>query len=462
MTLAREIWSLLDRRQRRALLGMLFLCLLSACATAGGVAAVVPFLAFLADPQQIGGHAALRWAQQLLGIERGADMLLLLGCVFFAAVLLSNCISLLEMVMAEKYSHSLAGALQLRLFDTYLRLDGGCQARGDSASLAANILQEVYRLTNGIIYSGLMLVSQALASALIVCFVVLVNPVVALSAVLALGAAYLFIYLVVRRRLASYGEEFTRNWHERARLVNESLGALKEILLMRNQAFFTERFAAQTRRIERAQVGIAAISRSPKYILECVTAACLVGAALWLSRTPGAGNWLVQLSLLGISGIPAVAGAAEFVPERRENSLQSRRVRKDRARPAPRARKASRLTARPLVAAAAAIRHRGARCHAPLRRGSAGGTAPVVARHRGRQFRSAGGAERVREDHAGGCDAGSASPAGRARGNRWDRTGRKEPGVLAIGHGLRAAGHVPAQCQPRGKYRTGNRANPYR
>jgi ATP-binding cassette, subfamily B, bacterial PglK len=320
----REIWSLLDGRQRRALLGMLMLGLLAAFATVGGVAAVMPFLAFLADPEQVGRHAALLSLQNLLGIGRSQDMLLVLGGAFFGAVLLSNCISLLEIVVAEKYSQSLAGALQMCLFDSYLRPEHGLLARPDGALLASNILHEVHRLANGVIYSGLMLVSQAVASVLIVGFMVLVNPVVALSAVLALGSAYLFIYLVVRRRLASYGEQLSRNWHGRARLVNEALGALKEILLMRNQSFFTGQFASFSRRVESAQAGIAAISRSPRYILECVTAASLVGAALWSSHTPGSDNWLVQLSLLGIA-------AYRLLPALQQSFLHAAKIRANRA-----------------------------------------------------------------------------------------------------------------------------------
>jgi ABC-type bacteriocin/lantibiotic exporter with double-glycine peptidase domain len=323
MKYTREIWSLLDRRQRRALLGVLLLSILAAFSTVGGVAAVVPFLALVADPQQIGRNASLLWAQNLFGITRREDLLLLLGCAFFVAVLLSNSISLLSTAAAEKFSHSLAAELQLRLFDAYLRLDCGFHARTNSASLATNILQEVYRLTTGIIFSGLVLVSQATASALIVCFVVAVNPVVALSTSVALGGAYLFIFLVVRRPLASHGKNFTREWHERARLVNEALGAVKEILLMRNQAFFTGRFAEATRQIESAQVGIAAISRSPKFILECVTAACLVGAAVWLSRTPDSGNLLAQLSLLGIA-------AYRLLPALQQSFLNASKIRANR------------------------------------------------------------------------------------------------------------------------------------
>jgi HlyD family secretion protein len=330
--LAREIWSVLDRRQHRVLLGMLLVCILAAFTTVGGVAAVVPFLALLADPRSLEAHPAILYVQDLLGIARQEDMLALLGCAFFGAVLLSNCVNLLALVAAEKFSHSMAGALQLRLFDTYLRLDYRFHAAADHASLAANILQEVQRLTNGIIYSGLMLVTQAISSLLIVGFVVVVNPVAALSAVIAFGTAYLLIYLVVRRRLASHGRVFTRQWHERARLVNEALGAAKEIFLMRNQAFFTRRFAEQTRQIAQSQAGVAAISQSPKFILECVTVACLVAVALWLSRTPGSGNWLVQLSFLGMAAyrlLPALQQSFASVAKIRANRAAFEKIAQD-------------------------------------------------------------------------------------------------------------------------------------
>ena len=311
---------------------MLLLCIVAAFTTVGGIAAVVPFLAFLADPRSLEAHPAILYVQDLLGIARREDMLLLLGCAFFGAVLLSNCVSLLVMVAAEKFSHSMAGALQLRLFDTYLRLDCGFHAATDNSSLAANILQEVHRLANGIIYSALMLVTQVISSVLIVCFVVAVNPVAALSAVIAFGTAYLLIYLVVRRRLASHGRVFTRQWHERARLVSEGLGAVKEIFLMRNQAFFTRRFADQTRQIAQSQAGIAAISQSPKFILECVTVACLVGVALWLSRTPGSGNWMVQLSFLGMAAyrlLPALQQSFANVAKIRSNRAAFDKIAQD-------------------------------------------------------------------------------------------------------------------------------------
>jgi HlyD family secretion protein len=114
--------------------------------------------------------------------------------------------------------------------------------------------------------------------------------------------------------------------------VNEALGAAKEIFLMRNQAFFTRRFAEQTRQIAQSQAGVAAISQSPKFILECVTVACLVAVALWLSRTPGSGNWLVQLSFLGMAAyrlLPALQQSFASVAKIRANRAAFEKIAQD-------------------------------------------------------------------------------------------------------------------------------------
>jgi HlyD family secretion protein len=324
MKLAREVWALLDRRQHRALIGMLIVSIMAAFSTVGGIAAVVPFLAALSDPQLLESHAAIVWLRDLFGVNDRDQMLALLGCGLLLAVLASNFISMFALIAAEKFSHTIAGELQLSLFEEYLRREWGFHAASDSATLTTNITQEVHRLTNGIIYGGLLLLTNAISSALIICAVIVVNPKVALIATLALGGTYLVIYLNARRRLAANGRMLTRMWDERARLVKESFGAVKELLLLHNQKFFSARFREQTQAIGQAQVSVAAISQSPKYILECVTVACLVGAALWLRRGSDSGAWLVQLAFFGMA-------AYRLLPALQNSFAHAARIRASRA-----------------------------------------------------------------------------------------------------------------------------------
>ena len=56
--------------------------------------------------------------------------------------------------------------------------------------------------------------------------------------IVALAGGYVLIYLAVRKRLLRAGQIQTHFFIEQTKIVNESLGAIKEILVLRAQSFF--------------------------------------------------------------------------------------------------------------------------------------------------------------------------------------------------------------------------------
>jgi HlyD family secretion protein len=159
----------------------------------------------------------------------------------------------------------------------------------------------------------------------VVVAVVLVNPVVAIAAIVGLGVSYAAIYATARRRLLRNGQSESRYYAERARTVNEGLGAIREVMLAQARDFFVQRFAEQSRSISRAAVNTLAISQSPKYVLECITVACLVGVALYLhSRADAGGPWMAQLSFV-------VFAAYRLLPALQQAFSAIVKIRADRA-----------------------------------------------------------------------------------------------------------------------------------
>jgi ATP-binding cassette, subfamily B, bacterial PglK len=57
----------------------------------------------------------------------------------------------------------------------------------------------------------------------------------------------------------------------------------------------------QSAAIAEAHARGAVIASSPRYVLECVTAAGLVGVALWIYRVAGPGQWITRFALLGLA-----------------------------------------------------------------------------------------------------------------------------------------------------------------
>jgi ABC-type multidrug transport system fused ATPase/permease subunit len=183
--------------------------------------------------------------------------------------------------------------------------------RNSATALANNIVYETHRVATGTLQNMLLLVTSAFSGVLIVVSVVAVNWRFALSAGLSLGAIYTALYLLARRRLVRNGAREVELFDARARTLSEGFGAIRELLLVRNQHLFRDALARQSREIARVASGTLAITHSPRYVLEFFAAASLAAAAVIMSGA-GSAQWITQLSFLGLAAyrlLPALQQA---------------------------------------------------------------------------------------------------------------------------------------------------------
>jgi ABC-type multidrug transport system fused ATPase/permease subunit len=298
MSVLLTLWRLLDHRQRRQILGLQLLSIVMALSTVGGIAAVLPFFAALVDPHAIEHNALLRAVSHSAHLDNAGSFSAVLGMAFAAVILVANAVNLFGFMAINRFAARVGDALNVRLFAEYMHRDYEFHIRSKSSVLAGRV-QESARVTSGVLQQALILVTSLVTIVCIAAAVVLLNPAVAVTALVGLGASYAAIYATARRRLLRNGQSESRYYAERARTVNESLRAIKEVTLAQARDFSVRQFAEQSRSISRSAVNTLVISQAPRYVLECITVACLVGVALYLHARPDAGApWMAQLSFV--------------------------------------------------------------------------------------------------------------------------------------------------------------------
>ena len=80
------LWSALTSAQRRRLVALQFVSVIMAMSTVLGLAAVMTFLAVLANPTLIEAHAALRGLSRLLDTTPGTFLLILGGGILLLLI----------------------------------------------------------------------------------------------------------------------------------------------------------------------------------------------------------------------------------------------------------------------------------------------------------------------------------------------------------------------------------------
>lgn len=296
------IWRLLDQRQRHQLVAMQLLSLLMALSTVGGMAAVLPFFTVLADSHAILAHPILRSIYEHFGFASESRFVIALGIAFAAGVVLSNVVNLIGSLTIDRFAFGVGDTLHTALFNEYLHRGFGFHLRTNSATLTSNVLYETGRVAGGILRHGLILVTSLVTAICIVGSIVLLNPLVAILAIVGLGASYAAVYAIARARLRRNGETESDDFAERTRIVSEGFGAIKELIVLQAQPLFVARLAQRCRSISKTIVSNLAIAQSPRHLLECATACVLVGVALY-SHVAGqsVGPLIAQLSFIGLA-----------------------------------------------------------------------------------------------------------------------------------------------------------------
>ena len=302
MSLLLDIWSVLTLSQRRWVLWTQALSILMAFSTIVGIASIGPFFSVLGDPQLIDRSEPLKWLYLNLGFSSIRSFEVALGLVFMAAVFVANMINIVGSFLMTRLSYRISAEMQSALLDEYLQRPYIFHTRMNSAVLCNNIIHETNRVTNDVLQSALPLTANIVTGTLIVLSVVLLNPAVGALIVVSLAGGYALIYLAVRGWLARSGEIQSHLLVEQAKTINESFGAIKEILVLRLQSFFRDRFATTSAALARAAANGRVIYQSPKYFMECVTVGALVLIALIAGgREEGIGPRLGQLTFIGFA-----------------------------------------------------------------------------------------------------------------------------------------------------------------
>jgi ABC-type multidrug transport system fused ATPase/permease subunit len=273
-----------------------------AFSTIAGIASIAPFFAVLGDPKLVDETALLHWLYTYFQFPDRRNFEVALGLGFMAIVFVANVINVAGSSLMARLAWWIGTDLQSVLFGEYLARPYAFHAATHSAVLFKNVIYETSRTTNEVLENVFLLITNIVTAMFIILTVILLNPAAAVAMIGALAGGYIVIYLAVRNRLLHAGRIQSLLFTEQTRIVNESLGAIKEILVLRIQKFFRDAFERSSYAFARSAIHTELIARSPKHVMECVAVVGLVLLALVAdNRAKGIGPWLGQLTFLGFA-----------------------------------------------------------------------------------------------------------------------------------------------------------------
>ena len=243
-----------------------------------------------------------------LGFTTTMDFLVFLSLCVLGLVVISLCVRLVSIYAIARFANMRAYSLSSRLMENYLRQPYPWFLGRNGAHLAKVILVEVQRVVNEAIMPVMLVLSQFALVLSLFGLLMVVEPVIALLAVVLFGGSYVLVFILARRALARIGSVVLAANGERFKSVHEAMSSIKDVKILGVERTFLDRFRRPTSEMAVVQSHGAVIGEAPRSILQALALAGMLVLILHLLvNRSGSLN-----DILPTSGVFAFAGLRLF------------------------------------------------------------------------------------------------------------------------------------------------------
>jgi ABC-type multidrug transport system fused ATPase/permease subunit len=302
-----EIFSLLPHNQRKKLYFLAILILVSSLFEMVSVSLIFPFMSIVSDPDFMNSH------QFLINITAFFDgdlakANLFVGSFIILLLFFSSLLTVVTVWILSRVSFSAGLGLATLLFGFYLKQEYIYHLNINSSELIKRLTNETQRLAEAIILPSVSLLSKLTLIILMIVMIIVIDPWIALIGSLTFASAYFLMYVFVRKYLQRNAITISQLFGHRYRLINESLGSIKDLKIHQNYDYFSDRYKDSGIRLGAALGNNQAIAAFPRSLIEFLAFGSVITFVLIISANNqnSLSGLLPLLSLYAIAGIKLI------------------------------------------------------------------------------------------------------------------------------------------------------------
>ena len=310
MQILSKLRRIFDRDTKIKLIILLVAIIIGALLETVALSLISPFISILLDDSMIETNRYVKYVYDLLGFSSTGAFLALLtfmlaGVYIFRGVYLYAVSKIQYRVIARRQANLSSRLLRKILDYPYLYHTGK-----NLAELQRIIVTDVESMF-GLITSILLLLTDLFMTMFIVIFLAIVSPIMTLC-VCAMALLCVMLYLkVFRRQVRTAGERVRGASIGMNKAVNQALGAIKEVKVLRREGYFHRNFEASSNVFVKYLTQYRALDAVPKLVIEsvCFGGAFIIIGALIVSGADVA-SLVPQLSVFVLAAfrlLPAVS-----------------------------------------------------------------------------------------------------------------------------------------------------------
>ncbi len=271
---------ILDRKQKRKMLGISIVIMLCAVFELLGVTAMLPFMESILKPQDLYEKWYVVAMVRLLHIDSDGKLVMCMGIAIIMVYLIKNLFLLWSNYLQCQYSCHTQKELSVVMMRAYLNRSYSYFLDHNSAEILRGIDQDVYGVYKVIVHF-LKFLSEGLAAVLIAVGLFVMDVSMALGVSVAGAISLLIIVFVLKRKVHRLGIIAREANGVRNRWIYESINGVKDVFVYNKKKYFLSKFSDAYEKGAAASAEFNFVSASPERIIEAVCVAGIIGIVLF-------------------------------------------------------------------------------------------------------------------------------------------------------------------------------------
>ena len=269
-SLLKITWSILCKKRRNQIKFLALIIFFNSFAEIISISSLLPYLAVLINPESLLKNKIAKYLVDLLGLESATEFILPFTLVFLVATLFSGLIRFFFNYYTLKISSSIGSDLSIKAFDYTLNRKYSYHVKRNSNILLTTISKDINEIIYCIFNPIFHLISSIFIAISIIITLLFINFKIAISSLFIVSFIYIsFVKLTSKtiKNLSSRNLIFSQNL---TKLVQESIGAIRDIILSNNQKYYLYKYKLNDKTYRREVSLGNFLNLAPRLIIEPV------------------------------------------------------------------------------------------------------------------------------------------------------------------------------------------------
>ena len=287
----KKMMKLLDKKQKRAMIGIVFMMLIGAILEALGISVIVPIVQIVMDEKALEEPGLVKSIYDFLGLTSQKQFTLVILGAMAAIFALKNIYLYIQQKVLCHFVYTNQFRTSQRMMRNYLHKDYEFYLNADTAVVQRTITSDVNNMY-ALILNALQLVSELIVSVIIAAVLIVSDWKMTVVVSVMLGITLLLINRAIKPVMRKAGKDNQDYYSRLFKLISQTVMGIKEVKVTAREQYFVEDYVKCGKGYVDAVQKYTLLTSVPRLLIETV---CISGTVVYMMVLVAMGTPLESL-----------------------------------------------------------------------------------------------------------------------------------------------------------------------